>query len=639
MEEEPATTDELSAQASFEHDLLSRLQECLSTRKKHVVYSKVIIKWEEVAFDGHSAEECHKCWLNIQSRLRLQRTIGELIDDAQAARWDPSRLRKAIMVQRSKEGAPKRPGNAYYFFTKKMRPKLAKKYPGLGLTEMSSKLSQRYASLSAEKKQVFADQAAEALAQYKKELKEFERNHPELTLESADGPKRPPRALELFIRARAAHLPRAEALAAYRALPAEERKAYSVEADQLHEQYVAEAQAYKEQYPGWEIPASARRKPAKKRQPRNAFNVFVQETYPTVDPSLSNAKRLRICSEMWHEADAKTKARCQKMAEEEREDYLEYVNSLPEEEQADVRAKMAPRAKTTARSRMIKKLAGRVKRLSARTLFMREKMPSETDGMLSQEEWRRILARKFKQLSDADKEEYAQRARALTKEAREKAITELIEQGEELAEHNAGGEEEEEEGQEEEDEETPIAATPPKSKRPRVPATSNQNGDTPRTVIPLENGPTSNGLPESPEIGRKKEKRSMTSEDYSTEGYSTAEDGSPKKKKKKKKKEEAEQTPAQSVPEEETPAQSVPEEETPAQSVPEEETPAQSVPEEIDSNAVFEWFVENYRPASMETLKPHKQRKKAKKAWNELTDHQRRVTVRKYRKQLLAGQL
>ena len=53
-----------------------------------------------MAFDGHSAEECREGWLQVQSRLRVHRTLQELLDDAQAGRWDQGRTRKVMRVRR-----------------------------------------------------------------------------------------------------------------------------------------------------------------------------------------------------------------------------------------------------------------------------------------------------------------------------------------------------------------------------------------------------------------------------------------------------------------------------------------------------------------------------------------------------------
>ena len=55
----------------------------------------------QVAFDDHTAEECRERWLEIQSRLRVHRTLDELLDDAQAARWDSKRNRAAVKVSRA----------------------------------------------------------------------------------------------------------------------------------------------------------------------------------------------------------------------------------------------------------------------------------------------------------------------------------------------------------------------------------------------------------------------------------------------------------------------------------------------------------------------------------------------------------
>ena len=315
-------------------------------------------------------------------------------------------------VKQSKEGAPKHPGHAFVFFGRKMRPKLRKKYPGLSVKEMNAKLTERYAALSAEKKKIYIDQAAEAMGRYRAEMKKFESEHPDLVMDNADPPKKPPTAVKLYMQ-KHAQLSRSEALVAFKALSNEEREQYLAEEKRLREAFVDEVEAYREQYPGWQMPVATRRSVNKaketknktaKRMPGNAYNVFIREVYHSVDPTLSNAERLAICTEMWRSADAATKARCQRIAEQEKAEYLEYIKTLPEEKQAQLRAKLtAPNPTERRETRLrLKKIRQSVKKITARELFLKEKMPTDSD-MLSEEEWQKILSKKFARLSSDDK--------------------------------------------------------------------------------------------------------------------------------------------------------------------------------------------------------------------------------------------
>ena len=311
-----------------------------------------------------------------------------------------------FQAKKRKEGAPQHPGAAFVIFCRKWRPKLNKKHPGISVKEANAKLTERYASLSAEKKKVYVDEAATALVQYKKEMKEFEREHPDLVAETTEPPKKPPTAMDLYVQ-KHAQVPRADAVSAFKALSREEKERYVAKARRLRERYISEVEAYKEQYPGWKMPAAALR-PMKgmgiKKPPRTPYNAFVREIYHTVDQTLPNGERLSLCNKMWRSLDAETKARYQRKAAEERAQYLEHIKTLPEEQQAELRAKVAV-SETKDRSeakKSLRKIRSSVKRITAQDLFLKEKMPTDS-GVLSNEEWRRVLLRKFSKLSVEDK--------------------------------------------------------------------------------------------------------------------------------------------------------------------------------------------------------------------------------------------
>ena len=282
------------------------------------------------------------------------------------------------------EGGPVKPMSAYFLFCRKQRPKMAKKHPEMRVTELTALLAKRYAALPPDKKEKYKTKASAAMTEYKSALVEFKRNHRGL---EHTPPEKPPSARDIYLQ-KHRDVPRPEATAAFRQLSLGERGRYQRKAQRAMDKYRKAVEAYKEQHPGWEPPAVRKSEvDSKPKRLRRAYDIFLKEV--VADPSVPPKDRLAHTGERWRTMDEKAKRKYQQIADQENAVFMEYVATLPEEEQA----KMLPTAKPKTK---------KPKRITAKQLFLQEKMPRDF-AALTEAEWHRILSKKFAKLSQQDK--------------------------------------------------------------------------------------------------------------------------------------------------------------------------------------------------------------------------------------------
>ncbi|KAF0306757.1 Nucleolar transcription factor 1-A [Amphibalanus amphitrite] len=237
-----------------------------------------------VAFDGHSAEECRQCWVTIQSRLRVHRTMGELLADAQAALWDIHRVRSALKRKLLTNGGPKYPGGPFLLFSRKQYPKLRKQHPDVHPAELLTQLREEYEALPAEKRQAYEEKAAAAVAQFKTALKSLEHLHPELGLLRTLGPPtRPPTGSELYRLEQKRS--RRKSARPFNSLFYDKKNEYLSRASRLRAHYLALVDEYMLHFPGWDVPGAPTyrlcRVNLKNAKPVTARDVFLREKMPT----------------------------------------------------------------------------------------------------------------------------------------------------------------------------------------------------------------------------------------------------------------------------------------------------------------------------------------------------------------------
>ncbi|XP_037068899.1 nucleolar transcription factor 1-like [Pollicipes pollicipes] len=340
-----------------------------------------------VAFDGHSAEECQQRWGEIQSRLRLHRSLPELLDDALASRWDPNRLRKWEHDKLCLEGGPVKPKTPFIMFMHDKRPKVMKKHPNMTAQELMGYLGRKYSNDPAVKA-AYTERYQAAMEEYRQQEAEFRKQHAEIMVDQP--PKRPLTPLQCFRKKRPG-LSYAEVRVEFAKLSAPEKGRFIRRALRSQEKYDAAVEAYQERYPGWK-PPKARRVVSKQQSKMlkiaegkvfrltRAYDLFRRDMFPTCEGSAK--ERLQRCTALWREADSDTRQGYQARADQEN---AHFRDSMP----PHLKKKAAPRK--------------RRRKITAKMAFVEEKMPSDF-STLSEAEWRQLLSRKFNKLSQQDKE-------------------------------------------------------------------------------------------------------------------------------------------------------------------------------------------------------------------------------------------
>uniref|UniRef100_A0A182KDP4 HMG box domain-containing protein n=1 Tax=Anopheles christyi TaxID=43041 RepID=A0A182KDP4_9DIPT len=125
------------------------------------------IPWEQVAFDGHSADVVKAVTEELVEKVRKFRSMAEIVDDMEQA---ASKLSSA--------GKPKHPLSAYNVFVKEKYAAFKAKNPDMTSGMLLKLLSQEFSTLSDKKKQKYETMAAASKEQYKLELAQFYRDNP-----------------------------------------------------------------------------------------------------------------------------------------------------------------------------------------------------------------------------------------------------------------------------------------------------------------------------------------------------------------------------------------------------------------------------------------------------------------------------
>ncbi|RZF41760.1 hypothetical protein LSTR_LSTR012239 [Laodelphax striatellus] len=166
--------------------LLSRIEGQLP-KNDSVNYKKsfTTLNWDDVKFDHFTSEQCKAEFISILSKLRKHRTMTEILGDA--VKWVDAPKKKTAHPDK-----PSKPMSSYLIFYMEKRPKLAKKYPDMKLTELTQKIADKFKHLPPEKKQKYIDKAENKREEYQEKLKKFYELHPDqLVAEAALKAKKP----------------------------------------------------------------------------------------------------------------------------------------------------------------------------------------------------------------------------------------------------------------------------------------------------------------------------------------------------------------------------------------------------------------------------------------------------------------
>ncbi|XP_074593053.1 nucleolar transcription factor 1-like [Brevipalpus obovatus] len=357
-------------------------------------YTNKKINWDIVTFNQYTPDECKAQWDHLTDNLRHFRTLTEIVQDAREFVVNPKASH--IKASRAKHPEfPKRPLNPYFRFFLEKRAKLAKKHPEMNAKDLAKVLAERYGNLSEKRKAKLQSQYEQEVIEYKEKLKEFALDHPEFNPPPAQPrsrararpaksvePAKPRTPFQVFLqekqKKREESVTRKEYFDVLRKLwndmSDSKRIKWIKKALAEEENFMHEAQAYKEQHPEYEIPVvkilnkaerdlKERNAGRPERPPTTGYSLFAREmmkevqNYPAKD-------RVPVIAKKWSEMTQEEKDKWIKQVYEDMLDYNDklrsYLKTLSPAEREKVLAE-EQRNKVPSNENLMKKLTKIVK--------------------------------------------------------------------------------------------------------------------------------------------------------------------------------------------------------------------------------------------------------------------------------------
>lgn len=133
-------------------------------RPKKVIFPHNI-DWDIIKFDKFTAEICKQKWSLLASRVRRQRTLKEILDDAQEKhRQSPGETNISQL---------KKPVTAFFLYLRAKRPSFIEKHPDLSTLEVTKRLSEKWKKLSEERKKKYHLKYEKNKAEYNQKLTSY----------------------------------------------------------------------------------------------------------------------------------------------------------------------------------------------------------------------------------------------------------------------------------------------------------------------------------------------------------------------------------------------------------------------------------------------------------------------------------
>lgn len=374
----------------FETTLIERLRPYSKANNKSFTSSLAAVPWDEVAFDGYTAEQCQNKWTEILSRLRRFRTLQELLDDASHGHWVKKNNSNNIRKRLETLGCPPRPIGIYPKYMQTKWPEMKKSLPHGTAEECRKRINMEYASLHPDHMQRLRDEYKREYDDWIVKKQKFLDEHPEVSR-----PVAPLTALQLY--AKRTNQPCDQALKQYMALSDEQRSKFTSKATKLQRKYSEHVEFYQKNVdPTWK-PKCSNSSPSKSLfvpKPRSAFNIFRAEVWPSLSGK-DLAEKTKQLSQKYRSASPSTLSRLKQQSIQEKHQYERFISTLPD----DQRPPTCPSTGSIA--------------ALAKELFIEENRPDVSNNLLSSEEWSRLLTKKYRQLEKNQKEDYVKRAKTL----------------------------------------------------------------------------------------------------------------------------------------------------------------------------------------------------------------------------------
>ncbi|KAL5014091.1 hypothetical protein ScPMuIL_008361 [Solemya velum] len=300
---------------------------------------------------------------------------------------------------------PSRPKTPYLIFQTKFWNRNKEKYKNLPLSERSSKVSQKFHSLSEEKKRKLQQRHDMELEIYNRKEEELRKKYPQYFLNKDKLPKQLSAAqiyanskLEGILK-KNPEMTRKEALVKVRdnwnQLSEGKKMKWITKAMDAHQEYADKLDAYRERHPGISLKHIILTKEEKIikdkmegkpiRPPMNGYSLFCSETMPT----LKGSCRLVEASKRWKlltDQEREEFNRRQKEVQREYDiKYAEFLETLPQEEREKLEIKNYPKSRKNhqCEAELIKKMVQDYESLSQTEKIVMTKEPlyeNQTEG-------------------------------------------------------------------------------------------------------------------------------------------------------------------------------------------------------------------------------------------------------------------
>ncbi|XP_014246680.1 nucleolar transcription factor 1-A-like isoform X2 [Cimex lectularius] len=189
---------------------LIRKIDAVVSNKDTLKYSSRVEKlpWDQIKFGTYTAADCKEKWKSIEKKIRGYRILKEILEDAKVWIDQPwiDFYRGGKKKNRHPE-MPKKPLTSYMLFYMAKKAKIAEEHPGLGMTQLSKVIAEKFNSLPEKKKAKYHKKALSMRQEYQEKLQKFYLDHPAEELKLAKtkkakaqaGPLKPVPPIKLYV--------------------------------------------------------------------------------------------------------------------------------------------------------------------------------------------------------------------------------------------------------------------------------------------------------------------------------------------------------------------------------------------------------------------------------------------------------
>lgn len=348
--------------------LIEKIQTTLPPKSnKRYTAALAKIKWQDLEFNDHTAEELRSKWLEIQSNLRTHRTLSELVSDAKdwlSAPWKSVAHPRAVHPE-----YPKKPATPFFRFYAEQRAKYAEENPDASRAEVSKMMAAKFDKMSDRKKRKYVEPYEQEREAHKEAVAEFRKKFPDFHFKKEKRKiEKPMTPLQVFLKSKLgedyadpdAHVDQMDQLEEEWHNLSEKRKIKYIRKaadDKLRyeqeKQQITESRSQKQSQNGQAVRMIKNLTKEEQQQldtfdgkpvkpPSNGYLLYYKETIDSGDlPEMSLNKRNKLLGVKWKEMDKLERkeyaARAKQLMAEYEKAQEEYRATHPGEEQEEER--------------------------------------------------------------------------------------------------------------------------------------------------------------------------------------------------------------------------------------------------------------------------------------------------------------